>query len=55
MQGIETCVIEINAAQRLGAEAQIRTSVERGIKRGKIAAPGVCQRPNDSVCQVSMA
>lgn len=40
VQGIETCVIEVDAAQRLGAEAQIRASVERGIKRGKIAAPG---------------
>jgi 3-hydroxybutyryl-CoA dehydrogenase len=40
VQGIEACVIEVNAPQRLGAEAQIRASVERGIKRGKIAAPG---------------
>lgn len=38
VQGIETCVIEVNAAQRLGAEGQIRASVERGVKRGKIAA-----------------
>ena len=39
-RGIETCVVEVNPAQRLGAEAQIRASVERGIKRGKIAASG---------------
>lgn len=37
-QGIETCVVEVNAQQRQAAAAHIRTSVEKGIKRGKISA-----------------
>jgi 3-hydroxybutyryl-CoA dehydrogenase len=35
-RGIETCVVEVNAQQRQAAEAHIRTSVEKGIQRGKI-------------------
>ncbi len=38
VQGIDTCVIEVNSDQRRAAESFIRTSVEKGIKRGKIAA-----------------
>src|SRR5579863_1450442 len=42
VQGIDTCVVEVNADQRRAADAHIRTSVEKGIKRGKItvADPG---------------
>jgi 3-hydroxybutyryl-CoA dehydrogenase len=39
-QGIETCVIEVNSQQRQAAAAHIRTSVEKGIKRGKVSASG---------------
>ena len=38
VQGIETCVIEVSPDQRRTAETHLRTSVEKGIKRGKIAA-----------------
>jgi 3-hydroxybutyryl-CoA dehydrogenase len=37
-QGIETLVIEVNPAQREAAAAHIRTSVGKGIQRGKIKA-----------------
>src|SRR5260221_12036430 len=37
VQGIDTRVIEVNPAQRQTALAQLRTSVEKGIKRGKVA------------------
>lgn len=37
-QGIATTVVEVNAQQRQTAAAHIRTSVEKGIKRGKISA-----------------
>ncbi len=37
-QGIVTCVVEINSQQRQIAAALIRTSVEKGIQRGKISA-----------------
>src|SRR5262245_44921041 len=39
-QGIETCLIEVNPRQQQAAAAHIRTSVEKGIKRGKISASG---------------
>ncbi len=38
VHGIEAFVIEINAAQREAAGSHIRTSVEKGIKRGKVVA-----------------
>ncbi|HEY2251386.1 MAG TPA: 3-hydroxyacyl-CoA dehydrogenase NAD-binding domain-containing protein [Planctomycetaceae bacterium] len=38
VQGIDTCVVEVNSEQRRAAESHIRTSVEKGIKRGKITA-----------------
>src|SRR5262245_7690507 len=38
--GIQTCVVELSPAQREAAAAHIRTSVEKGIKRGKITATG---------------
>jgi 3-hydroxybutyryl-CoA dehydrogenase len=38
MQGIETLVVEVNPAQRAAAAAHIRTSVGKGIQRGKIKA-----------------
>lgn len=38
VQGIDTCVIEVSLDQRHAAQAHIRTSVEKGIKRGKISA-----------------
>lgn len=38
VQGIETCVIEVNPQQRDAAQTHIRTSVEKGIQRGKVAA-----------------
>ena len=38
VQGIDTCVVEVNPDQRHAAEIQLRASVEKGIKRGKIAA-----------------
>ncbi|MBI3866741.1 MAG: 3-hydroxybutyryl-CoA dehydrogenase [Planctomycetia bacterium] len=38
VRGMQTCVIEINAAQRDAAGAFIRASVEKAIKRGKVAA-----------------
>jgi 3-hydroxybutyryl-CoA dehydrogenase len=38
VQGIDTCVIEVNPDQRRAAETFIRTSVEKGIERGKISA-----------------
>jgi len=37
-QGIETLVVEVNPAQRDAAAAHIRTSVGKGIQRGKIKA-----------------
>ena len=37
-QGIETCVVEVNAQQQQAAAAHIRASVEKGIKRGKLSA-----------------
>jgi 3-hydroxybutyryl-CoA dehydrogenase len=37
VQGIDTRVIEVNATQRGAAQTHLRTSVEKGIKRGKIA------------------
>lgn len=36
VQGIDVRVIEVNPAQRQAALAQMRTSVEKGIKRGKV-------------------
>jgi 3-hydroxybutyryl-CoA dehydrogenase len=38
VHGLATCVIEINPAQREAAVAHVRTSVEKGIKRGKVQA-----------------
>lgn len=38
VQGIDTCVIEVSLDQRQAAETYLRTSLEKGIKRGKIAA-----------------
>src|SRR5262245_18633519 len=38
--GVETCVIEVNPQQREAAAAHIHTSVEKGIKRGKVSASG---------------
>jgi len=38
VQRIDTCLVEVNADQRRAAEAYIRTSVDKGIKRGKITA-----------------
>jgi 3-hydroxybutyryl-CoA dehydrogenase len=38
VQGINTCVIEVSAGQRSAAEAHLLASIEKGIKRGKIAA-----------------
>jgi 3-hydroxybutyryl-CoA dehydrogenase len=40
IKGIETCVVEVSPQQRQGAAKQIRTSVEKGIQRGKVAAKG---------------
>jgi 3-hydroxybutyryl-CoA dehydrogenase len=39
--GLSVVVIETNPKQRQDAEARIRASVEKGIKRGKIADPDV--------------
>lgn len=39
-QGIATTVVEVNAQQRQTAAAHIRTSVEKGIKQGKITTAG---------------
>jgi len=36
VKGIHTRVIEVNPAQRQAAESHLRTSVEKGIKRGKV-------------------
>lgn len=41
VQGIETCVVEVNGPQREAAQGAIRTSVEKGIKRGKIGSGNV--------------
>jgi|SRR5579872_165693 len=38
VQGIDTCVVELSPQQRQSAQIQIRASVEKGIKRGKISA-----------------
>ena len=38
VQGVEACVVEVNQAQREAALGAIRSSVERGIKRGKISS-----------------
>jgi 3-hydroxybutyryl-CoA dehydrogenase len=35
---IDTCVVEVNPDQRQAAETHLRASIEKGIKRGKIAA-----------------
>lgn len=40
VKGIATCIVEVNPDQRRAAEAFIRMSVEKGIKRGKISAEG---------------
>lgn len=37
--GVSVVVVETNPQQRQNAESQLRASVEKGIKRGKIAAP----------------
>jgi 3-hydroxybutyryl-CoA dehydrogenase len=37
---IETCVVEVSPQQRQAAAKQIRTSVEKGIQRGKVTAGG---------------
>jgi 3-hydroxybutyryl-CoA dehydrogenase len=38
VHGIDTYVIEVNPDQRQAAETHLRASIEKGIKRGKIAA-----------------
>ena len=38
VQGIDTFVIEVSPDQRSAAQMHLRTSIEKGIKRGKIAA-----------------
>ena len=38
VQGIDTSVVEVSPEQRQAAGAYLRTSIEKGIKRGKIAA-----------------
>ncbi len=38
IKGIETCVVEVSPQQRQTAAAHIRTSVEKGIQRKKVAA-----------------
>lgn len=40
-RGVSVIVVETNPQQRQTAEAQIRVSVEKGIRRGKVAAPDV--------------
>lgn len=38
VRGIDVCVIELDSGQRDAARAHIRSSVEKGIQRGKISA-----------------
>src|SRR5262245_55179795 len=40
IKGIDTCVVEVSPEQREAAAKHIRTSLEKGIQRGKVAAAG---------------
>jgi 3-hydroxybutyryl-CoA dehydrogenase len=37
VKGIDTRIVEVNPAQRQAAESHLRTSIDKGIKRGKVA------------------
>jgi len=39
-RGIETCVVEVSPEQRQKAQSHIRTSIEKGIQRGKLSLSG---------------